>query len=146
MYLTMKKISLICAVAIAGLSLSACGHNSSKNKNTTSKQTSSKVVKKHHKKKINKHSDKNKKASSSSAVSASSQQNSQQQTQSSGVIRDKDGRVINGDGTRGPIPSPYKEGTPQYDQWHGSISESIRASNNEPDLQLGPEPRADNTQ
>lgn len=142
----MKKISLICAVAIAGLSLSACGHNSSKNKNTTSKQTSSKVVKKHHKKKINKHSDKNKKASSSSAVSASSQQNSQQQTQSSGVIRDKDGRVINGDGTRGPIPSPYKEGTPQYDQWHGSISESIRASNNEPDLQLGPEPRADNTQ
>ena len=44
----MKKISLLCAVAIAGLSLSACGHNSSKNKNTTSKQTSSKVVKKHH--------------------------------------------------------------------------------------------------
>lgn len=78
----MKKISLICAVAIAGLSLSACGHNSSKNKNTTSKQTSSKVLKKHHKKKTNKHS-KNKQASSSSAVSASSQQNSQQQTQSS---------------------------------------------------------------
>lgn len=78
----MKKISLLCAVAIAGLSLSACGHNSSKNKNTTSKQTSSKVVKKHHKKKTNKHS-KNKQASSSSAVSASSQQNSQQQTQSS---------------------------------------------------------------
>ena len=143
--MTMKKISLLCAVALAGLSLTACG-NSTQKKNTTSKQTSSKVVKKHHKKKINKHSDKNKQASSSSAVSASSQQNSQQQTQSSGVVRDKDGRVINGDGTRGPIPSPYKEGTPQYDQWHGSISESIRASNNEPDLQLGPEPRADNTQ
>lgn len=140
----MKKIGLICAVALAGLSLTACG-NSSQKKNTTSKQTSSKVVKKHHKKKTNKHS-KNKQASSSSAVSASSQQSNQQQTQSSGVVRDKDGRVINGDGTRGPIPSPYKEGTPQYDQWHGSISESIRASNNEPDLQLGPEPRADNTQ
>lgn len=141
----MKKISIICAIALAGLSLTACG-NSSQKKNTTSKQTSSKVVKKHHKKKTNKHSDNDKQASSSSAMSASSQQNSQQQTQSSGVVRDKDGRVINGDGTRGPIPSPYKEGTPQYDQWHGSISESIRASNNEPDLQLGPEPRADNTQ
>lgn len=43
----MKKLSLICAVAIAGLSLTACG-NSSHKKNTTSKQTSSKVVKKHH--------------------------------------------------------------------------------------------------
>lgn len=78
----MKKISLICAVALASLSLTACGNSSTKTKNTTSKQTSSKVVKKHHKKKTNKHS-KNKQASSSSAVSASSQQNSQQQTQSS---------------------------------------------------------------
>lgn len=78
----MKKISLLCAVALAGLSLTACG-NSSQKKNTTSKQTSSKVVKKHHKKKTNKHSDKNKQASSSSAVSASNQQNKQQQTQTS---------------------------------------------------------------
>lgn len=45
----MKKISLFCAVALAGLSLTACG-NPSQKKNTTSKQTSSKVVKKHHKK------------------------------------------------------------------------------------------------
>ena len=78
----MKKISLLCAVVLAGLSLTACG-NSSQKKNTTSKPTSSKVVKKHHKKKINKHSDKNKQASSSSAVSASSQQSNQQQTQAS---------------------------------------------------------------
>ena len=79
----MKKISLICAVAIAGLSLSACGHNSSKNKNTTSKQTSSKVVKKHHKKvkRSKKKVNKSKHSNSSSAVSASSQQNQQQQAQ-----------------------------------------------------------------
>lgn len=43
----MKKISLLCAVALAGLSLTACG-NSSQKKNTTSKQTSSKVVKKYY--------------------------------------------------------------------------------------------------
>lgn len=78
----MKKISLICAVALAGLSLTACG-NPSQKKNTTSKQTSSKVVKKHHKKvkRSKKKVNKSKHASSSSAVSASSQQNQQQQTQ-----------------------------------------------------------------
>ncbi len=79
----MKKISLICAVALAGLSLTACG-NPSQKKNTTSKQTSSKVVKKHHKKvkRSKKKANKSKHASSSSAVSASNQQNQQQQTQS----------------------------------------------------------------
>lgn len=45
----------------------------------------------------------------------------------------------------GLIPSPYKEGTPEYDQWHASVTESIRSANNEPELQLGPEPRANNT-
>ena len=80
----MKKISLLCAVVIAGLSLTACG-NSSQNKNTTSKQTSSKVVKKHHKKvkRSKKKVNKSKHSNSSSAVSASSQQNQQQQTQTS---------------------------------------------------------------
>lgn len=80
----MKKISLICAVALAGLSLTACGSNSSKKASSSSKVSSSKVVKhhkkaKHSKKKVNK----SKHASSSSAVSASSQQNQQQQTQAS---------------------------------------------------------------
>ncbi len=80
----MKKISLLCAVVLAGLSLTACG-NSSQKKNTTSKQTSSKVVKKHHKKvkRSKKKVNKSKHSNSSSAVSASSQQSNQQQTQSS---------------------------------------------------------------
>lgn len=84
MYLAMKKISLLCAVVLAGLSLTACG-NSSQKKNTTSKQTSSKVVKKHHKKvkRSKKKVNKSKHSNSSSAVSASNQQNQQQQTQAS---------------------------------------------------------------
>lgn len=93
----MKKISLFCAVALAGLSLTACG-NPSQKKNTTSKQTSSKVVKKHHKKKTNKKSDKNKQASSSSAVSASSQQNQQQQTQASNRQQQASQAPSNNDG------------------------------------------------
>lgn len=44
----MKKLSLVCLVALAGLSLTACGNSSTQNKNTTSKQTSSKVVKKYY--------------------------------------------------------------------------------------------------
>lgn len=75
----MKKISLFCAVALAGLSLTACG-NPSQKKNTTSKQTSSKVVKKHHKKvkRSKKKVNKSKHSNSSSAASASNQQNQQQ--------------------------------------------------------------------
>lgn len=77
--MTMKKISLLCAVALAGLSLTACG-NSTQKKNTTSKQTSSKVVKKHHKKvkRSKKKVNKSKHSNSSSAVSASNQPQGQQ--------------------------------------------------------------------
>lgn len=145
----MKKISLICVVALAGLSLTACGSNSTKKASSSSKTTSSKVVKHHSKR--DKHS-------SSSSVSSDNQQaanssitqqsSASQQVQGSAnqVQRDKDGRVINPDGTRGPIPSPYAEGTPEYNQWLASKNESIRIANNEPELQLGPEPRANNGQ
>ncbi|WP_295729706.1 hypothetical protein [uncultured Limosilactobacillus sp.] len=77
----MKKISLICAVALAGLSLTACGSNSTKKASSSSKVSSSKVVKHHKKAKRSKK--KASSSSSSSAVSASSQQNQQQQTQAS---------------------------------------------------------------
>lgn len=64
----MKKIGLICAVALAGMSLAACGNQSAtKGANSSSKTSSSKVVKKH------------KKQSSSS--SASSNSNSQKDNQ-----------------------------------------------------------------
>ena len=64
----MKKVGLICTVALAGMSLTACGNQSSKKASSSSKISSSKVVKhhKHHKK-----TDKKKKVSSSQAISSS---------------------------------------------------------------------------
>ena len=67
----MKKIGLICAVALAGISLAACGNQSTKKSSSSSKASSSKVVK-HHKKHSNKESKKNKTSSSSSSVSQQS--------------------------------------------------------------------------
>lgn len=71
----MKKIGLICAVALAGISLAACGNQSSKKASSSSKASSSKVVK-HHKKQ-------NKKKQSTSSSSASSNSNKQQNSQQS---------------------------------------------------------------
>lgn len=71
----MKKISLICAVALAGLSLTACSSNSTKKASSSSKVTSSKVVKHHSKR--DKHS-------SSSSVSSDNQQGQQQSSQQAG--------------------------------------------------------------
>lgn len=66
----MKKIGLICAVALAGMSLAACGNRSSKKSNSSSKASSSKVVKHHKHKKQNK---KKQNTSSSNAASTSSE-------------------------------------------------------------------------
>lgn len=68
----MKKIGLICAVTLTGMSLAACGNQSSKESSSSSKTSSSKVVKKHKKQ--------NKKKQSSSS-SASSNSNSQKDNQ-----------------------------------------------------------------
>lgn len=97
----MKKISLLCAVAIAGLSLAACGNNSSK-KNTTSKQTSSKVVKKHHKKHVNK-----KKTSSSSSSSATASSASQQNSQQTQPSNGQQQAASNGDNGLPPASNAY---------------------------------------
>lgn len=67
----MKKVGLICAVALAGMSLAACNNQSSKESSSSSKASSSKVVKQH-KKHSNKESKKNKTSSSSSSVSQQS--------------------------------------------------------------------------
>ena len=67
----MKKVGLICAVALAGISLAACGNQSSNKASSSSKVSSSKVVKQH-KKHSNKESEKNKTSSSSSSVSQQS--------------------------------------------------------------------------
>lgn len=70
----MKKIGLICAVALAGISLAACGNQSTKKASSSSK-TSSKVVKKHKKhnnKKQSESSNKNKISSKTETTSTSS--------------------------------------------------------------------------
>ena len=72
----MKKVGLICTVALAGISLAACGNQSSKKASSSSKASSSKVVK-HHKKHV-----KNKKTSSSSLAKRVQQQNVHQVQQS----------------------------------------------------------------
>ena len=72
----MKKVGLICAVALAGMSLVACGNQSAtKGANSSSKTTSSKVVKKHKKhnnKKQSESSNKNKISSKAETTSTSS--------------------------------------------------------------------------
>ena len=72
----MKKIGLICAVALAGMSLVACGNQSSSNKTSSSSKTSSsKVVKKHKKHDSKKQlgsSNKSKTSSKAEATSTSS--------------------------------------------------------------------------
>ena len=78
----MKKIGLICATALLGMGLTACGSQSTKKASSSSKTSSSKVVKHH--KKANKHSTKKQESASSnssSVASSSSQQAISQQTQ-----------------------------------------------------------------
>lgn len=80
--ITLKKISLICATALIGMSLTACGSQSTKKASSSSKTSSSKVVKHH--KKANKHSEKKQESvssSSSSVANSSDQQTTKQQSQ-----------------------------------------------------------------
>ena len=70
----MKKIGLICAVALAGMSLTACGNQSSKKASSSSK-ASSKVVKKH------KRQNKKKKDASSNKISSAPSEKANNQTQ-----------------------------------------------------------------
>ena len=76
----MKKIGLICATALLGMSLTACGSQSTKKASSSSKTSSSKVVKHH--KKANKHSEKKQESASSNSSSVAS--SSSQQSQSNG--------------------------------------------------------------
>ena len=82
----MKKIGLICAVALAGMSLAACGNQSTKKASSSSKISSSKVVKSHKKQNKKKQNTSSSKVASTSSEKASSQsqQTSQTQTGSNG--------------------------------------------------------------
>ena len=104
----MKKIGLICAVALAGISLTACGNQSSKKASSSSKASSSKVVKRHKHKKQTK---KKQNTSSSNASSTSSEKASnqaQQQTASQRKFDKSDPSTWH--------DIPYK-GYPSYDAY-----------------------------
>lgn len=79
----MKKVGLICAVALAGMSLAACGSQSTKKASSSSKASSSKVVKRHKKQNKKKQNTSSNKVASTSSEKASSQ--SQQQNNQSNV-------------------------------------------------------------
>lgn len=85
----MKRLTLLCIVAIACLSLSACGSQTTKKSDSSSKSSSSKVVKKHKKsnkqyKFVNSNSSSSQEVRSQSASTPIAQANqSNNQTQSS---------------------------------------------------------------
>ena len=111
----MKKIGLICAVALAGMSLVACGNQSSKESSSSSKASSSKVVKSH--KKQNK-----KKQSSSSSASSTSSSKSQQgqnsttpsQTQQNNPQAANNGQINNAQDALNAAKAKYGDGNGNY--------------------------------
>ncbi len=111
----MKKVGLICAVALAGMSLAACGNQSSKESSSSSKASSSKVVKSH--KKQNK-----KKQSSSSSASSTSSSKSQQgqnsttpsQTQQNNPQAANNGQINNAQDALNAAKAKYGDGNGNY--------------------------------
>lgn len=109
----MKKVGLICAVALAGMSLTACNNQSSKESSSSSKTSSSKVVK-HHKKK----------QSSSSSASSKSSSNNQQgqnsttpsQTQQNNPQAANNGQINNAQDALNAAKAKYGDGNGNY-QW-----------------------------
>ena len=93
----MKKIGLICTVALAGMSLVACGNQSTSKKTSSSSKTSSSKVVKHHKRK-NKYSKKNESVSSNSNDTTESvnQQSASQQSEASNNSSGSDKATVAG--------------------------------------------------
>ena len=111
----MKKIGLICAVALAGMSLAACGNQSTKKASSSSKTSSSKVVK-HHKKQ-----NKKKQSSSSSASSTSSSKSQQgqnsttpSQTQQNNPQAVNNGQINNAQDALNAAKAKYGDGNGNY--------------------------------
>lgn len=104
----MKKVGLICAVALAGMSLAACGNQSSKKASSSSKASSSKVVKRHKHKKQTKKKQNTSSSNASSTSSEKASNQSQQQTASQRKFDKSDPSTWH--------DIPYK-GYPSYDAY-----------------------------
>lgn len=96
----MKKIGLICATALLGMSLTACGSQSTKQASSSSKASSSKVVKHH--KKANRHSEKKQESASSSSSSVANSSNQQTTKQQSQANNSQQASSNNGNGQLPP--------------------------------------------
>ena len=123
----MKKIGLICAALLAGISLTACSNTASQKSNkksSSSSVTTTKAVKHH---KVRKESKKDSQSSSSSAVSSqanqtstqqSSQNGSQQQavqsTQQSNSQQANNGQINNAQDALNAAKAKYGDGNGNY--------------------------------
>ena len=112
----MKKIGLICTVALAGMSLTACGNQSSKKASSSSKTSSSKVVKSHKKQNKKKQNTSSSKAASTSSEKASSQ--TQQQNNQSNVSHttQQASSINNAQDALNAAKAKYGDGNGNY-QW-----------------------------
>lgn len=127
----MKKVGLICAVALAGMSLAACGNQSSKESSSSSKVSSSKVVKSHKKQ------NKKKKVSSSQATSSSrstkddSSQTSKATTRSFTSTENRPDHVVNDpNGAKNYSNETIRvgeNGVTKYD-WNGDANDPAQQS------------------
>lgn len=79
----MKKIGLICAAALTGLTLTACGSSSSQKSTKSSSSSSTKTVKKHKATKKSKQEKKKQSSISSTSSSSSQSQTAAQQSKQS---------------------------------------------------------------
>lgn len=110
----MKKLGLICATLLAGLSLSACNNMASQSHKASSSSSSTRVVKKHkhHKKQSNK-------KSSSSTVSSESSLTSDQSSNIQSTPQANQGtkqQVQNTQTSNSPSSDPHlADGTDVYD-------------------------------
>ena len=112
----MKKVGLICAVALTGMSLAACGNQSSKESSSSSKASSSKVVKSHKKQNKKKQNTSSSKVASTSSEKASNQ--SQQQNNQSNVSHttQQASSINNAQDALNAAKAKYGDGNGNY-QW-----------------------------
>lgn len=111
----MKKIGLICAALLAGISLTACSNSASQKSNkksSSSSITTTKAVKHHN---VHKESKKDTQSSSSSAVSSqSNSQASQTSTQQSNSQQANNGQINNAQDALNAAKAKYGDGNGNY--------------------------------
>lgn len=123
----MKKIGLICATLLAGLSLSACNNLASQSHKASSRSSSAKVVKEHHKshkKAESKASIQNETKTSSSSNMQSADQNSSSQQNNATTSSQSDDSWSDVDKA---LNQPYKG--------YSTYRDYLNANGGDPDVQ-----------